>query len=496
MSSAPLTEVELAPAPAAIAAGVPTLARTRARLQRAWPWVLFTLDATALFAASVLAAFDAPDAGVVPFPLGWTLAFVGLSLQLIYVGGLYRLRIERSFLDDVARIVGVLTVGAALLFAARAIAGDAAADGGSVVRVWAFSLVYLLAGRVALHSAATTAARAGLLVRPTLIVGRGDVGARVAKRLLARPELGFKPVAFLDKEPRADLDDIPDVPVLGASWDFDRVVDEHDVQQVIVAFSTAPDGVLMRLLRRAEEREIPVAFVPRFFERVPDHVSVEHLGGIALLVPRPARADGWQFALKYALDRAAAAAMLVLAAPVFVATALAVRLTMGGPIFFRQTRVGRDGKPFDMLKFRSMREPRADAPTFVLPEGLGPGGVEGVDRTTPLGRLLRATSIDELPQLLNVVKGEMSLVGPRPERPEFVERFEESVYRYGERHRVKAGITGWAQVHGLRGRTSIADRAEWDNYYIENFSLWLDLKILLLTAGAVLRMLMPARAGA
>ncbi|MBW8742572.1 MAG: hypothetical protein JF623_08085, partial [Acidobacteria bacterium] len=123
MSSAPLTEVELAPAPAAIAAGVPTLARTRVRLQWAWPWVLFTLDATALFAASVLAAFDAPDAGVVPFPLGWTLAFVGLSLQLIYVGGLYRLRIERSFLDDVPRIVGVLTVGAALLFAARAIAG-------------------------------------------------------------------------------------------------------------------------------------------------------------------------------------------------------------------------------------------------------------------------------------------------------------------------------------------------------------------------------------
>jgi lipopolysaccharide/colanic/teichoic acid biosynthesis glycosyltransferase len=166
---------------------------------------------------------------------------------------------------------------------------------------------------------------------------------------------------------------------------------------------------------------------------------------------------------------------------------------MGKPIFFRQERVGRDGKPFEILKFRSMRNPPADSPTFVLPEGVGPGGVEGADRTTGFGRFLRASSIDELPQLLNVVKGEMSLVGPRPERPEFVQRFNGSVYRYGDRHRVKAGITGWAQVHGLRGRTSIADRAEWDNFYIENFSLWLDLKILLLTAGAVLRMLVLSR---
>jgi lipopolysaccharide/colanic/teichoic acid biosynthesis glycosyltransferase len=140
-----------------------------------------------------------------------------------------------------------------------------------------------------------------------------------------------------------------------------------------------------------------------------------------------------------------------------------------------------------------MRLATDDATAFVLPEGLGPGGVEGADRTTSVGRLLRVTNIDELPQLLNVVRGEMSLVGPRPERPEFVNRFERTVYRYGDRHRVKSGITGWAQVNGLRGRTSIADRAEWDNFYIENFSLWLDLKILLMTGWELLRLLLPAR---
>jgi lipopolysaccharide/colanic/teichoic acid biosynthesis glycosyltransferase len=162
---------------------------------------------------------------------------------------------------------------------------------------------------------------------------------------------------------------------------------------------------------------------------------------------------------------------------------------MGRPIFFRQIRIGRDGRSFGMLKFRSMRQPpatdTASAVQVERPEGLGPGGVEGADRRTLLGSILRKTSLDELPQLVNVLKGEMSIVGPRPERPEFVSEFEQTVYRYGDRHRVKSGITGWAQVHGLRGRTSLSDRAEWDNYYIENFSLWLDLKIALMTVGTV-----------
>jgi lipopolysaccharide/colanic/teichoic acid biosynthesis glycosyltransferase len=142
-----------------------------------------------------------------------------------------------------------------------------------------------------------------------------------------------------------------------------------------------------------------------------------------------------------------------------------------------------------MLKFRSMRAGALEdaVAALELPPDTAPGGVEGADRRTRVGSFLRRTSIDELPQLLNVLKGEMSLVGPRPERPEFVGLFEESVYRYTDRHRVKAGITGWAQVHGLRGKTSLADRVEWDNYYIENWSLWLDVKIALLTALAVVR---------
>jgi lipopolysaccharide/colanic/teichoic acid biosynthesis glycosyltransferase len=169
------------------------------------------------------------------------------------------------------------------------------------------------------------------------------------------------------------------------------------------------------------------------------------------------------------------------------AIALTVRITSPGPVVFRQRRVGRDGTVFDLYKFRSMRMPRPDAGGFRPDTGSAPGGVEGDDRRTAIGRLLRRTSLDELPQFFNVLRGEMSLVGPRPERPEFVELFESDIRRYGDRHRVKSGVTGWAQVHGLRGQTSLADRVEWDNYYIEHWTLGLDLKILALTVLAVLR---------
>jgi lipopolysaccharide/colanic/teichoic acid biosynthesis glycosyltransferase len=175
--------------------------------------------------------------------------------------------------------------------------------------------------------------------------------------------------------------------------------------------------------------------------------------------------------------------------PLLAVVGLAVLFTLGQPVLFRQQRVGRDGAVFEMLKFRTMsgsRETDASA-DWDLSSDRAPGGVEGPDRRTQLGKLLRRTCIDELPQLVNVAKGKMSLVGPRPERPDFVSLFERGVYRYGDRHRVKSGITGWAQINGLRGQTSLSDRVEWDNFYIDNWSLGLDAKILLMTLPMIWR---------
>jgi exopolysaccharide biosynthesis polyprenyl glycosylphosphotransferase len=488
VSSAPVTDLALeryelaAPRPRGFSLG-----------RRAWTSLRVAVDATMAFGGTLAADYGSRRVGVHGLGGWWVLLFVTLFLALIAGHGIYRVRLQPSLLDDARSILISLTVATTAVLSVELLL-TGRSSGAALVREWAFVGVYVLAGRFALHWSAINARRSGKLLTPTLIVGRGRVGTLLAQRLLARPELGLRPVAFLDKEPLVEPDERVGIPVAGASWDLDRVVEAYSVEQIIVAFSTAPDDVLLRLLRRAEERGVPVAFVPRFFERVPERVGVEHLGGLSLLVPRPVRPRDWHFVVKYALDRLMAAVLLLLFSPVLLVTALAVRLTMGRPILFRQTRVGRDGRPFEIVKFRSMREQSAEERLpFVLPGDLGPGGVEGVDRTTRLGRILREANIDELPQLLNVLRGQMSMIGPRPERPEFVDRFEQNVYRYGERHRVKAGISGWAQVHGLRGRTSIADRAEWDNYYIENYSLWLDVKIFLMTIGYVLRGLTAVR---
>lgn len=205
-----------------------------------------------------------------------------------------------------------------------------------------------------------------------------------------------------------------------------------------------------------------------------------------MTTPITAVSGGWQLRVKSGADRAFALLAVLALAPLLLLIAMGIRLSSIGPVIFRQRRVGHGGETFVLFKFRTMAKDLG-AVRFTPADGTAPGGIEGVDRCTAVGRWLRTICLDELPQLLNVLRGEMSLIGPRPERPEFVELFAMQVPGYTNRHRVKSGITGWAQVHGLRGQTSIADRVELDNYYIDNWSIGLDLRILALTVVELLR---------
>jgi exopolysaccharide biosynthesis polyprenyl glycosylphosphotransferase len=313
----------------------------------------------------------------------------------------------------------------------------------------------------------------------------------VARRLENHPEYGLAPVGFLDDDPRSIAEvGGREVPVLGTIEDLDETVAQMGVRNLIVAFSSVADARVSRLIQRCQELGIEVSVVPRMFDTINNRVGYDTVGGLPLMSFTTVNPRGVQFALKHAFDRAFALVLLVMLSPVLLCTALAVRLSSRGPVLFSQRRIGRDGQVFDIYKFRSMYidpshselgEDDAGALASLLGGDTAPGGVEGRDRRTPIGRFLRRSSIDELPQLLNVLRGEMSLIGPRPERPEFVELFNQDIIRYDDRHRVKSGITGWAQVHGLRGQTSLAERVEWDNYYIAHWSLGLDLKILALT---------------
>ena len=459
---------------------------------RGWVITCVATDAVMLVLAVVAALVGANAAHVhaAAPELAWT--FPPLVIGLLAIRGLYRPKITMQYLDEVGHVVGAASVAAMLNVAAVAFTVSVTGQAELIARVWAFGMVYVAGSRYVLGLTQRRARQERIVAQRTHRRRRQDRRPGRAPPE-DHPELGLKPIGFLDAYPPSD-DQVPGrrVPVLGDPDDLESVAARTGAEHVVLAFlsSRGSDAHLVPIVRRCDELGLEVSLVPRLFESMNVRAEIEHIGGMPLFRLRAVRPKGWQFAIKHALDRVVAALLILLLAPLLIVSTLAVKLSSRGPIFFRQRRVGRDGRPFDLLKFRSMRPPgsaRKDKVSVLLPEDTAPGGVEGADRRTAVGRLMRRLSIDELPQLLNVLRGEMSIVGPRPERPEFVELFERRVDRYEDRHRVKSGITGWAQVHGLRGKTSLSDRVEWDNYYIENWSLWLDLKILLMTISAVFR---------
>jgi exopolysaccharide biosynthesis polyprenyl glycosylphosphotransferase len=440
----------------------------------------FGFLAVALAGAAVVAHREAHESD-----LRWILLYGGLILLCDRLPK-SRGRLELDLLNLTRDLLLVTALSAMALLALRVLTTDNSAAAAQTVTVWLTATALLIPARIAQTRLELRARRAGAATRKTLIVGAGRVGHRIANRLLARPELGLHPIGFLDKDPLTVEQESAPLPVLGASWDLESVIARHGVQHVIFTFSTAPHHVLLRMVSRCHELGIDVSLVPRLFEKMTGKIQVDHLGGIPLLSVGHVDPLGWQFHLKYGFDRVVALLALVVLSPILAACVIAVYVALGRPIIFRQPRVGLDGQEFEMLKFRSMRISAERSLPDLAPD-TAPGGIPKDERRTRVGTFMRKTSLDELPQLLNVVRGEMSLVGPRPERPEFARIFLQDVHRYGERLRVKSGITGWAQIHGLRGQTSLKDRVEWDNYYIENWSPWLDFKILIRTLRSVLR---------
>jgi exopolysaccharide biosynthesis polyprenyl glycosylphosphotransferase len=422
--------------------------------------------------------------------IAWGSVFIVSTLLVMKLRGMYDRRLQMNPVEDFSGILSATSTGAILLIALRVIANSVDGASNQAFRLWAGSTLCLTVGRVGLAAVVRRKQRAGQLQLPTLIIGSGGVGERIAGRLADRPELGLSPVGFLDDRPsRGDHPGRQDLPILGTTDDLLPVVRGHGVQHVIVAFGGAPDDRLITVMRDCREMGVAVSTVPRLLEEVGSRIDVEHLGGIPLLRSQPSDPRSWEFSVKYALDRVIAALLLILFLPLLAVIALAVRITSRGPILYRQQRISIDGRAFEMFKFRTMhgdehRDGHWDAQwaAGLLDEGRR---ATGTDRRTRVGRVLRRLSLDELPQLFNVLRGDMSIVGPRPERTAYAHNFSERVYRYGDRLRVKSGLTGWAQVHGLRGQTSLADRVEWDNYYIENWSLWLDFEIMLLTIPAM-----------
>jgi exopolysaccharide biosynthesis polyprenyl glycosylphosphotransferase len=313
----------------------------------------------------------------------------------------------------------------------------------------------------------------GYDLEDTLIVGAGPVGVQVAEALESNREFGLAPFGFLDR-----FDEEPPYPIVGRPEQLISVLEETGIRHVVLAFGAASEEELVGYVRRCSLLPVQFYAVPRFFELgVPNDQIAREVDGFALVPLRRPGHGHQMWPAKRAFDVVVSSFLLLLTSPVMAACALAVRLSSRGPILFKQLRVGRDGRPFEILKFRSMR---------VNDDSNTRWSVDDDDRVTRVGRFLRKSHLDELPQIINVLKGEMSIVGPRPERPYFVEQFTDEIDGYAERHRVPAGITGWAQVNGFWGDTSIEARVRLDNRYIENWSLWRDLVIALRTIPTLL----------
>ncbi len=413
-------------------------------------------------------------------------SLVALLVTLVVTFALLRLYIPRrdhALLDALGAIAQAVTIANVVALALAAFWARSV-DVPRFILVWSWvgSIGLIWLGRMALHALMAQLRRRGWDEARVLIVGAGEPGRLLAAKIQAAPALGYRVVGFLD-EPDAAPSAEPALgaSVLGRLADLVPVIRAHGISEVLVALPSLTHQQIVELASLCARERVNVKVLPDVFQIMASEVSTSELGGLPLLRIRDVALRGWNRALKRGVDVVLSGLLLVLLAPLLLFIALLVKVTSpNGPVFYVQERLGLDGRPFQLLKFRSMR---VDAEATTGPVMARPDD----DRTTPLGRVLRRLSLDELPQLVNVLIGEMSLVGPRPERPHFVQQFAHAIPRYADRHQEKAGMTGWAQVNGLRGQTSIEERTRYDLFYVEHWSLLFDLKILLRTLATIFR---------
>ncbi len=405
------------------------------------------------------------------FPLLYLLPIwgvVGISLGLYSPSRTFALRDESWLLAKTASLAVVCFTAASYLLKEVDISRLVLAI------FWTAAITLPLASRALIPHTLRRLRRKTTYLRRTLLVGHEDLAHQVIKTIQQYPEAGLKIIGLLAEFPRQVGTRLDGIEVLGTYSEVGAISQRERIDQLIIALPFRAYEAVEGMLAQVENEPVEVMLVPDLSRYLSLRCGVEDLAGIPALTLQGGPLYGWNAVLKRMLDLCVSSSALVLLAPLMGATALLIKLSSPGPVLYRQQRMGLDCRPFTLLKFRSMR-------TDAEPPGIPIWSTKNDDRCTRVGIWLRQLSLDELPQLINVLKGEMSLVGPRPERPEFIEQFRRGIPRYMLRHKIQAGMTGWAQIHGYRGDTSIAERLRYDLEYIQRWSLLFDLKILLLT---------------
>ncbi len=426
--------------------------------------------------------------GQPPFEQYLTLMpFIALIIPIsFHLQGVYRLKRNRTRVDDffgvlvgtlLTVMIGLLgTLTTQVYFASSAARAIGAYEVSRLV--WAlficFNVGLCFASRDVVRTIIRRRFKAGQGLRRVLIAGTGDLGRHVADRFLRHAEFGYQIIGFIDDISDENQLGYRGLPILGSLRDAEQLIKEEKIDQLYVALPLDQHVEMLKLIEISNRECVDIKVIPDFLQFVTLRARLEELDGIPLINVNDVPLRGFNSAIKRVIDIGCSSAALALLCGPMAIIATAIRLSSNGPILYRQERMGLDGQPFELLKFRSMYQDaeRDSGPVWAS---------ENDPRRTNVGKFLRRFSLDELPQLWNVLMGDMSLVGPRPERPFFVDQFKDRVPQYMLRHKVKAGITGWAQVNGWRGNTSIEKRIEYDLYYIENWSVALDFKIMWLT---------------
>jgi len=345
---------------------------------------------------------------------------------------------------------------------------------GILLLFFLFSFILVSLGRYVTRKVLKGLRKQGYNLRHVLVVGTGDIGQRVVRTIHSHTELGLRVLGFITHDKEQVKQQRAGVDVLAAIDEMSEILKKHPVDQVIIALPVEQLAGLKQLMSILSFETVDVRVVPDFYQYATLGKGIEEFAGLPIISLQDDPLYGWNSILKRIFDLGLSVFILGLCSPLFLVIAALIKSTSSGPVFYTQERMGLDGRVFKMYKFRTMQLNASQKPSMTDPKD---------PRRTRVGAFLRRYSLDELPQFLNVLKGEMSIVGPRPEQSAFIEDFKLSVPKYHLRHKMKAGITGWAQIHGLRGKTSIEDRIEYDLYYIENWSLLLDVKIVFRTIG-------------
>jgi len=448
--------------------------------------IYLLFDALASNGAMLAAWFLRFVVEVIPVTKGpqqiWTyiniLPLVTLVFPLAFaVQGLYRIRTTRSRAEEwlgvgIATVIGTVFLSGLLLWIRPAGVNPPDLYSRATLLIFVVcEIVLVIFGRSLVRGWLDRRYRAGHDLDRVLIAGHGDLAAAAVARIQSHRELGFEIVGFLSE---GSGDELSGLARLGGFPEAEEVIARHRIDHVFVALPQQSARLMLGLLDRLVRSFVSIHVVPDLLQYMAIRSRVEDIDGLPTINLSDIPLEGWSRFVKRGFDMLLSGAALLVLSPVMGIVALLIWLEDRGPVVYRQVRMGLDGAAFEILKFRSMRPGAEDSTGAVWAE-------REDSRRTRVGRRIRAWSLDELPQLWNVLRGDMSLVGPRPERPQFVEQFREEFPHYMLRHRVRAGITGWAQVHGWRGNTSIRMRIEHDLYYIENWSLMLDFKILLMT---------------